>query len=58
MYFDGTGFCIWTKRLAKKGFACLWTEMKEQKIKLSQRQLQGLLQGFSLKRILLQQKGG
>jgi len=56
LYFDGTGFCIWTKRLAKYQFACLWSDMKGKKIQLSRIQFQMFLQGFTLQRIFLQKK--
>ncbi len=45
LYFDGTGLCIFMKRLERGLFAALWRCTKEQTLSLSMSELQVFLEG-------------
>jgi len=48
IYFDGTGMCLLSKRLAKGGFVALWDHAKHRSIKLSKHELDLFLEGSEL----------
>lgn len=48
IYFDGTGMCMFSKRLAKGRFASLWQFAKDRAIKLSKNELELFIQGSHL----------
>ena len=54
MFCDDTGFCIFSKKLVENRFSNLWTEEKHNPLRISKTQLQYLLQGASLKKVLLE----
>ena len=45
LHWDGTGLCVYAKRLEKGRFACLWREDEEQGLQLSASELQLFLEG-------------
>jgi len=49
MHWDGTGLCIYSKRLAKGRFACLWDGEPGQPLRLTQSELQLFLEGAKLR---------
>lgn len=49
MHWDGTGLCIYSKRLAKGRFACLWEGEPGQPLRMTQSELQLFLEGAKLK---------
>ena len=50
LYWDRTGFCLWTKRLEQERFA--WPRASEEAVlRLSVEQLDWLLRGFDILRI-------
>ena len=48
IYFDGTGMCLFSKRLAKGRFVALWEHAKHRSIKLSKQELDLFLEGSQL----------
>jgi transposase len=48
IYFDGTGMCLFSKRLAKGRFVALWEHAKHRTIKLSKHELDLFLEGSEL----------
>lgn len=43
--WDGTGLCIYSKRLARGRFAAFWKRGREGEVRLTQTELRQLLQG-------------
>ena len=54
MFFDGTGFCIYSKRITEQRFANLWDKEDPKTLKISRSQLASLLRGASVKTVLLE----
>jgi transposase len=54
MFCDGTGFCIFSKKITEKRFPNLWNKGEQKTLKISKTQLQYLLRGASMKTILLE----
>lgn len=48
LYFDGTGLCVFAKRLEKGLFAKLWRSETERELSLSRPELELFLQGSQL----------
>jgi len=49
LHWDGTGLCLYAKRLEKKGrFACLWRDEGEQTVELTVTELTLFLEGSDL----------
>jgi transposase len=48
LYFDGTGMCIFYKRLDKGRFASVWHDDKERQIELTATELTLFIEGSSL----------
>lgn len=48
LHFDGSGLCLYAKRLDKGQFACLWNKEKNLKIELSGAELALFLAGCTL----------
>lgn len=48
LLFDGTGLCIYAKRLARDRFACLWREDDSNALSLSMSELALFLEGADL----------
>lgn len=48
LLFDGTGLCIYAKRLAQGRFACLWREEGAETLALSMTELALFLEGADL----------
>ena len=48
IYFDGSGMCLFSKRLAKGRFVALWEHAKHRSIKLSKSELDLFLEGSEL----------
>ena len=48
LYFDGTGLCLFHKRLEQGRFACLWHAPHEATLGLSPTELQLFLEGCAL----------
>ncbi len=48
LLFDGTGLCLYAKRLDKGRFACLWREAGRRQLELSMNELQLFLEGSDL----------
>ena len=48
LLWDGTGLCIYAKRLEKGRFACPWREPKRTELALTTSELQLFLEGSSL----------
>lgn len=46
LYWDGTGFCLWQKRLEKDRFK--WPEAEEKTIKITTRELMWLIDGLDI----------
>lgn len=45
LLWDGTGLCIYQKRLERKRFACLWKEAEQTQVALTQSELALFLEG-------------
>ncbi len=48
LHWDGTGLCIYMKRLEKNRFACLWREGDRNGLTLSETELRLFLEGSQL----------
>ena len=48
LLWDGTGLCIYAKRMEKGRFACLWQEPADQPLRLTMSELQLFLEGSRL----------
>lgn len=48
LLFDGTGLCIYAKRLAEGTFACLWRDEGQQSLVMSMTELALFLEGANL----------
>lgn len=48
LLWDGTGLCVFAKRLEEGRFACLWERVVGTEIELTQAELQLLLEGCDL----------
>lgn len=48
LHWDGTGLCIYSKRLSRGTFACLWASEPGQPVKLTQSELALFLEGADL----------
>lgn len=48
LHWDGTGLCVYAKRLEKGRFACLWRDPEEGCLELSPSELRLLLEGCQL----------
>jgi transposase len=48
IYFDGTGMCLFSKRLSRGRFVALWEHAKHRSIKLSKQELDLFLEGSQL----------
>jgi transposase len=48
LHFDGTGMCVYQKRLARGRFASLWVDAAEARLELSRAELELFLQGCQL----------
>ena len=48
IYFDGTGMCLFSKRLSKGRFVALWEHAKHRSIKLTKHELDLFLEGSHL----------
>ena len=48
LHWDGTGLCVYAKRLEKGRFACLWRDVEHGELKLSESELRLFLEGCSL----------
>lgn len=48
LMWDGTGLCIYAKRLEQGRFACLWRDDHRRSLKLTMSELQLFLEGSSL----------
>lgn len=48
IYWDGTGLCIFAKRLAKGRFACLWSGEAGEPLRLTRAELNLFLEGAAL----------
>ncbi|MBU1055326.1 MAG: IS66 family insertion sequence element accessory protein TnpB [Proteobacteria bacterium] len=49
LYWDRNGFCIWYKRLEKQKF--IWPEVKDEILRIGQRELNWLLDGLEFHQI-------
>lgn len=45
LFWDGTGLCVYAKRLERGRFACLWREGEDEPIRLTMNELQLFLEG-------------
>jgi transposase len=48
LVWDGTGLCVYSKRLEQGRFACLWRERKEDRLRLTMSELTLFLEGSKL----------
>ena len=48
LLWDGTGLCIYAKRLERGRFACLWGEEKSDPLRLTMSELQLFLEGSTV----------
>lgn len=48
LLWDGTGLCIYAKRLERGRFACLWREVDARVVRLTMSELQLFLEGSTL----------
>ena len=48
LHWDGTGLCLYAKRLEKGKFACLWTAEDNEEVRLTTTELSLFLEGSKL----------
>lgn len=48
LYWDGTGLCVYAKRLEKGRFACLWRDAERGELELTESELRLFLEGCTL----------
>jgi len=48
LHWDGTGLCIYAKRLEQGRFACLWRKPEERQVRLTKAELELFLEGSAL----------
>jgi transposase len=48
LLWDGTGLCVYAKRLERNRFACLWRDGEEKSLQLTLNELQLFLEGSAL----------
>lgn len=48
LLWDGTGLCLYAKRLEQGRFACLWNDASRAKVELTMSELQLFLEGSTL----------
>ena len=48
LHWDGTGLCVYAKRLERGRFACLWRRRDRTELKLSESELRLFLEGSQL----------
>lgn len=48
LYWDGTGLCVYAKRLEKGRFACLWRDSEHGELELTESELRLFLEGCTL----------
>ena len=48
LHWDGTGLCVYAKRLERGRFSCLWREESEPNVRLTLSELQLFLEGSKL----------
>ncbi len=48
LVWDGTGLCVYSKRLEQGRFACLWREREEDRLRLTMSELALFLEGSKL----------
>jgi len=48
LFWDGTGLCIFAKRLEQGKFACLWRDEESRPLRLTMSELQLFLEGSTL----------
>jgi transposase len=48
LLWDGTGLCIYAKRLERGRFACLWRDADARRVRLTMSELQLFLEGSTL----------
>lgn len=48
LYWDGTGLCVYAKRLEKDRFACLWRDAERGELELTESELRLFLEGCTL----------
>jgi transposase len=48
LHWDGTGLCVYAKRLERGRFSCLWREESETNMRLTLSELQLFLEGSKL----------
>jgi transposase len=48
LLWDGTGLCVYSKRLEAGRFACLWSQKGEAQVRLTMSELQLFLEGSTL----------
>jgi transposase len=48
LVWDGTGLCIYAKRLEQGRFACLWPDAPAREVRLTMSELQLFLEGSAL----------
>jgi len=48
LYWDGTGLCLYAKRLERGKFACLWTRGENEAVRLTTTELSLFLEGSKL----------
>ncbi len=48
LVWDGTGLCVYSKRLEQGRFACLWREREEDRLRLTMSELTLFLEGSKL----------
>jgi transposase len=48
LYWDGTGLCVYAKRLERGRFACLWRDAERDALELTESELRLFLEGCTL----------
>jgi len=48
LHWDGTGLCVYAKRLEQGRFACLWKSASERQLRLTKAELELFLEGSAL----------